>query len=77
MILLQKLVLSAAMVIYMLSRLQRCHCDGSEVLPTRCHDYIDLLEMAVLLGSHQLLLTYNARKPAPVEAVTTVTRLLL
>ena len=70
-ILLQKWIASMAMVIYGLSRAQRCHCDDHELLLSRHQIFvIDLLMIGAVLGSHQWLLKFILRQPAaaPVEA---------
>jgi len=79
MILLQKWVVTMAMVIYGLSRVQRCLGDDGEMLLSPYHmRYIDLLMITVVFGGcyqlHLDFLEYMNRKRVPVvvEAGKTV-----
>jgi len=65
MILLQKWVVSMAMVIYGLSRVQRCVGDDGKMLlsPYQMH-FVDLLMITVVLaGCYQLQSDFIARNP--------------
>jgi len=70
MILLQKWVVSMAVVVYGLIRLQRCCYDGEQAISNEQVLIIDLLMIMTFLFSHYQLLKTVVRKPAPVKDET-------